>query len=46
VCTHDDVRTVLTAALASPHIAKVIADRLGATTRALIVDEIFDANQA
>jgi DNA helicase II / ATP-dependent DNA helicase PcrA len=44
VCTHDDVRTILTAALADSSLAKIITKRLVTTTRAFIVDEIFDAN--
>lgn len=43
-CTHDDVRGVLAASLNQPAIAGVVARRLHATIRALIVDEVFDAN--
>ncbi|PZS15846.1 MAG: hypothetical protein DLM60_16300 [Pseudonocardiales bacterium] len=44
-CTHDDVRRVLTAALNQPSIAEVVTQRLHDTIRALIVDEVFDANR-
>jgi DNA helicase-2/ATP-dependent DNA helicase PcrA len=43
-CTHDDVRRILAAALNQPAIAEVVAQRLQDTIRALIVDEVFDAN--
>jgi DNA helicase II / ATP-dependent DNA helicase PcrA len=43
-CTHDDVRKILAAALNQPAIAEIIAQRLQDTIRALIVDEVFDAN--
>ena len=44
ICTHDEVRTILAAALAIGDIAEAVVARLKATTRALIVDEVFDAN--
>lgn len=43
-CTHQDVRGALDAALADPEIAERVRTRLGETTRALIVDEVFDAD--
>lgn len=43
-CTHDDIRTVLADALQVPVLAAVIEDHLSATVRAIIVDEVFDAN--
>ncbi|PKW18696.1 DNA helicase-2/ATP-dependent DNA helicase PcrA [Saccharopolyspora spinosa] len=43
-CTHDDVRTILAAALNQSAIARVVAQRLRETVRAVIVDEVFDAN--
>lgn len=44
VCTHDDVRTVLKLAFNNPAILAYARDRFGTTIRALIVDEVFDAN--
>ncbi|MGW5456236.1 UvrD-helicase domain-containing protein [Nocardia sp. NPDC003979] len=44
VCTHDDVRTVLQLALDDPAILAFARERFSTTTRALIVDEVFDAN--
>lgn len=44
ICTHDDVRTVLTAALAQEDYKAYVRDRLSQRLRALIVDEVFDAN--
>jgi DNA helicase-2/ATP-dependent DNA helicase PcrA len=43
-CTHEDVRDVLDQALADQDAADALVARLAATTRALIVDEVFDAN--
>lgn len=43
-CTHDDIRRVLATTLNRPTIANAIAERLQDTIRALIVDEVFDAN--
>ncbi len=44
ICTHQDVRSVLEQALANPLCAERVATRIGITMRALIVDEVFDAN--
>lgn len=43
-CTHDDVRTVLRAAIEVESFADFVRDRLHQRVRALIVDEVFDAN--
>lgn len=43
-CTHDDVREVLERALTNPVIALFVAEQLRVRMRALIVDEVFDAN--
>jgi DNA helicase-2/ATP-dependent DNA helicase PcrA len=43
-CTHDDVRAVMTEAVSRPPLAALVADQLARTMRALIVDEVFDAN--
>src|SRR5216683_1827472 len=43
-CTHEDVRSVLQQALTDGRYADRVRDRLVATMRALIVDEVFDAN--
>ena len=45
ICTHDDVRTVLELALKIPQCATRVRDRLGQQLRALVVDEVFDANE-
>jgi DNA helicase II / ATP-dependent DNA helicase PcrA len=44
VCTHEEIRAVLRAAFRRADLRQLIADYLRATTRALTVDEIFDAN--
>ena len=44
ICTHQDIRDVLELALTDSRIARYVRERLGATMRALIVDEVFDAN--
>lgn len=44
ICTHQDVRDVLEQALSDPACAAHVQRRLAATMRALIVDEVFDAN--
>lgn len=44
VCAHDDVRSVLEQALDNPALADFVKQRLRSSTRALIVDEVFDAN--
>ena len=44
-CTHDDVRRVLSASLgAISDVVDRVVERLAATTRCLIVDEVYDAN--
>lgn len=43
-CTHQDVRDILEQALDDPACAAHVQRRLAATMRALIVDEVFDAN--
>ena len=43
-CTHQDVRDILALALRDPTSAARVRQRLGETVRALIVDEVFDAN--
>ncbi len=43
-CTHQDVRGVLEQALSDPACAAYVQRRLAVTMRALIVDEVFDAN--
>lgn len=45
VCTHDDVRAVLGAAIATPQLRALLVERIRSTTRAVIVDEVFDANR-
>lgn len=45
VCTHDDVRAVLVAALDMPAVHELLLERIKATTRAAIVDEVFDGNR-
>ncbi|MGX5692486.1 UvrD-helicase domain-containing protein [Dermacoccus abyssi] len=45
ICTHDDVRSILEQALALPDCAARIQERLGQQLRALVVDEVFDANE-
>lgn len=44
ICTHQDIRDVLELALQDPTSAARVRRRLGETMRALIVDEVFDAN--
>lgn len=44
VCTHEDVRSALEQALTDARCADRISARIATTTRALIVDEVFDAN--
>ncbi len=44
VCTHQDVRDILTLALQDPTSAARVRQRIGDTMRSLIVDEVFDAN--
>lgn len=45
ICTHDEIRQVLIEALADADLGNVITDFLRATTKALIVDEVFDGNR-
>lgn len=44
ICTHDDVRAALTAALTDPQLADVVGRHLGNTLASMLVDEVFDAN--
>lgn len=44
ICTHQEVRDVLSLAIEHPQIAESLTERISNTVRALIVDEIFDAN--
>jgi DNA helicase II / ATP-dependent DNA helicase PcrA len=44
ISTHEDVRDVLHQALRDPACATYVRQRLNATMRALVVDEVFDAN--
>lgn len=44
ICTHQDVRDVLEQAMRSPTVADYVRQRLRSVMRALIVDEVFDAN--
>lgn len=44
ICTHQDVRDILAMALQDPTSAARVEQRLGEMMRALIVDEVFDAN--
>jgi len=44
ICTHEDVRAVLELASSDQAIAWALRDRLRSTMRALIIDEVFDAN--
>ncbi|WP_405180036.1 UvrD-helicase domain-containing protein [Nocardia sp. NBC_01377] len=45
ICTHDDVRSILQHALTRPDCDTHIRERLGQQIRALVVDEVFDANE-
>lgn len=45
ICTHDDVRSILELALRRSDCADRIKERLGQQIRALVVDEVFDANE-
>ncbi len=45
ICTHEDVRTILEHALDRPDCAQRIQLRLGQQVRAIVVDEVFDANE-
>lgn len=44
VCTHDDVRAVLNSCFQDAGLLAVLAERLRQMARAIIVDEVFDAN--
>lgn len=44
ICTHDDIRAALEQALQDPAILAFVENRFRASMRALIVDEVFDAN--
>ncbi|WP_405056828.1 UvrD-helicase domain-containing protein [Kribbella sp. NBC_01505] len=44
ICTHQDVRDILAMALQDPACKERARERLGSSMRALVVDEIFDAN--
>ncbi|MFF9106085.1 UvrD-helicase domain-containing protein [Streptomyces rubrogriseus] len=43
-CTHDDVRTVLETGITDEAVRGALIRHLATTTRALLVDEVFDAN--
>lgn len=43
-CTHEDLRDLLESALSNRDVADRVRNRLATTMRALIVDEVFDAN--
>lgn len=43
-CTHLEVREILRLALSDPDLRKAIEDALDLTTRAIVVDEVFDGN--
>lgn len=45
LCTHDDVRAVMAWALARPDCQERVQLRLSQSLRAVIVDEVFDANE-
>lgn len=45
VCTHDDIRTVLADAIQVPEVVATLKSHVFATIRAIIVDEVFDANE-
>jgi DNA helicase-2/ATP-dependent DNA helicase PcrA len=44
ICTHQDVRDILAMALVDSVCKERVRERLGGSMRALVVDEIFDAN--
>ncbi|NLT55125.1 MAG: UvrD-helicase domain-containing protein [Actinomycetales bacterium] len=44
-CTHDDVRQAMNLLLQQNAVQEAVSDRLERTIRALIVDEVFDANE-
>lgn len=45
VCTHDEIRQVLLAALRREELRTAVAEYLRVSTRAVIVDEVFDGNR-
>lgn len=45
ICTHDEIRSVLRSALVDPQLRAIVADYLTMTTKAVIVDEVFDGNR-
>ncbi|GAA4180765.1 hypothetical protein GCM10022252_04120 [Streptosporangium oxazolinicum] len=45
ICTHEDVRAIINAALSDEELSEVLGRRIQSTIRSLIVDEIFDANR-
>lgn len=44
ICTHEDVRAVLAMALQRDDVRAFVQSKLARTIRALIVDEVYDAN--
>src|SRR5690606_10243649 len=44
-CTHAEVRQIIDAVLRRPELRGEVANYLAATTKAIIVDEVFDANE-
>ncbi|MBN9109940.1 MAG: ATP-dependent helicase [Pseudonocardia sp.] len=45
ICTHDEIRDIVHDALRNSTLRESIATMLRTTTRAVILDEVFDANQ-
>lgn len=45
LCTHDDVRAVLSAALRAVDLRDIVGNYIAASIHHLIVDEVFDANR-
>lgn len=45
ICTHDDVRSILELALKRTDCVTRVRERLGQQFRAIVVDEVFDANE-
>lgn len=45
VCTHDEVRQLLELIVANPALRTPVEEYLKTTTKALIVDEVFDGNR-
>jgi DNA helicase II / ATP-dependent DNA helicase PcrA len=44
VCTHEEIRAVLRGVFRNDELRSIVAEYLRRTTSALIVDEVFDAN--